>query len=563
MIDNSDIAVDDVVHEIGYLPMRDGVRLAFVLWRPKWEGRYPTVLAYGTYAESGTQFADARRFLAAGYAYVGVNVRGTGASEGAYSYYQPIEGADGVEVIGWVASRSWSTGDVGMIGGSYLGHTQIKVAALAPPQLRAIVPVATEGNEYRDEGMTGGLFNAGLMGIWTFGIQPDLARMGVEARLAAGDVRCASCAEVQLRNPAYHEVQQHPVYDEWWRARALEDMARNVTVPALIIHAWQDEWIRPNGALRLFTMLRSPQKKLILQNGPHQLGGYQMIQREQMRWLDRWVKGVANGIESEQPVTVHWEVTEQEDRSIAVPNWTTTHATWPVPEQLWATYFLTAGGGLSLDPVREAEGLRKYVYPLGTELVGSSEQFGIEPHPLGALSYRTDPMTSDVVILGIPQLTLFFSTERADTDFMFTLKDVDAAGNVLFLQRSVLRASMRAIDQELSTPDEVIQSFSCAEPLVPGAITELRVSLSAVGHVVRKDHRLELSILAPNPAPSPVWGFLPISGPGMNTVYHDERHRSQLRLPVVPGARALKPAPRSGALRNQPWRSARRVSGTK
>jgi putative CocE/NonD family hydrolase len=549
----------DARSEYGYLPMLDGTRLAYVVWRPRKRGRYPTVLHYSAYAESGVQFEAVKRFLEAGYAYVGVNVRGTGSSEGVYSYYQPIEGPDGAEVVEWAAAQPWSTGNVGMIGSSYGGHTQIKVAALQPPHLKAIVPIATEGSEYRDEGMAGGLFNAGLLGHWTFRVQPDMARTGAEDRMKnGGDKEGPSIRENQPENAAFYEVLQHPLYDEWWHARSLDTMAGQVNVPTLIMHAWQDEWIRPNGAARLFKLLGSEHKRLVFQNGPHGLGVYPLIQREQIRWLDRWVKGESNGVEAEAPVTVFWEVQAPDgDRTRAVPSWTTTYSTWPAPNLKWSLLYLTASGELSGEnpDTNTAHGILKYLYPMGTELVGNNEQFAQAPYPLGALSYRTAPMTADMSLLGSPQLTLYFSCEQTDTDFMFMLKDIDPAGNTLFLQRTVLRASMRRIDRARSTPDELIQFFTEKSELVPGEIYEVTLSLSAIGHVARKGHQIELSILAPSPTPNPVWGFLPISAPSLNAVYHSTQYPSTLLLPVVPGETAQAPAPECGTLENQPCRT--------
>jgi predicted acyl esterase len=72
----------DVYREIGYLPMRDGVELAYVVWRSKKEGRYPTLVSYSPYATHGASFANAQPYLEHGYAYVGANIRGTGCSEG-------------------------------------------------------------------------------------------------------------------------------------------------------------------------------------------------------------------------------------------------------------------------------------------------------------------------------------------------------------------------------------------------------------------------------------------------------------------------------------------------
>ncbi|MER9496306.1 hypothetical protein NKI86_31580 [Mesorhizobium sp. M0320] len=59
-------------------------------------------------------------------------------------------------------------------------------------------------------------------------------------------------------------------------------------------------------------------KQLILMNGDHYIGviagsglrSYSLVDNEQMSFMDRWVKGVDNGIEHELPVIVYWEVTE-------------------------------------------------------------------------------------------------------------------------------------------------------------------------------------------------------------------------------------------------------------
>jgi putative CocE/NonD family hydrolase len=557
--DPAPLTEDDVRREYGYVAMVDGTRLAYVLWRPAADGRYPTILSYSAYYDGGASFEHARRFVTAGYAFLSANVRGTGSSEGAYSYYQPIEGPDGAELVEWAARQPWSTGNVGMVGASYGGHTQIKVAAERPPHLRAIVPVATEGSEFHDEGRTGGLFNAGLLGHWTFTIQPDLARAGAESRVAGGDVESTAIRERQPANRAYYEALEHPLYDDWWRARTLDFMAERVEVPTLIMHSWQDEWIRPSGATRMFGLFASEHKRMVLQNGAHGTGAYAPIQAQQMRWLDRWVKGEPNGAEEDPAVTVMWEVQVPEgDRGRAVPGWTTTYPTWPVPELTWSALHLTEAGGLSPEPTGESDGdgARRYLSPLGTELVGSVAQFALVPHPLGTLSYRTEPMVADVVILGSPRLAFHFSCEQTDTDFMFTLKDVDPEDNALFLQRSVLRASMRAIDEDRSSPAETIHSFAERNELVPGEVYDLTVSLSVVGHVVRAGHRLELSILAPGTVPNPIWGFLPVAGPSMNTVFHSDRYPATLHLPVLPGEAAQAPVPPFGTLENQPYRLA-------
>jgi putative CocE/NonD family hydrolase len=170
------------------------------------------------------------------------------------------------------------------------------------------------------------------------------------------------------------------------------------------------------------------------------------------------------------------------------------------------------------------------------------------------LNYRSEPMDADMSILGVPQVTIYASSNQEDTDFLLTLKDIDPAGNTLYLQRAYLRASLRALDPSRSTPDIAVQSFRAPETLVPGRIYEMKLSMGAIGHVVRQGHRLELSILAPNPIPQPELGPVTIGLPALNTIYHSAEYASVLVLPIVPGETAGAPAPKCGVLPLQPCR---------
>lgn len=566
--DSVSVTEGDAYREFGYIPMHDGVKLAYVVWLPKKAGRFPAVFHYGPYSSGGTPFAQAKRFLEAGYAFVGANMRGTGCSEGIDTEAGGVRahtmGRDGAAVVEWVAKQKWSTGNVGMVGNSYVGGSQFAVAANNPPHLKAIVASGIAMSDYHECYHAGGLTHLGGLAAWTLSIQGNEARAGLESRLSSGDQAC----EVLLANrkplTAYSDAKQHPLFDEWWEERSLAALADRIQVPTMIQMGWHDEW-NLNGATPLFAKLKTQHKKIVLQNGGHGVGslekrGYQMDHEYGMRWLDRWVKGIENGVDKEQPVTVFWEVRNAPvlDGTNAIPGWKTTYAAWPAPQTNWVTFHLTADGKLSADgpAASNDDGVRQYLYPTGTELVGSNEQFALVPYQLGTLSYRTEPMGEDMTILGQPKLSFSFSSEQKDTDFMFTLKDVDPQGNTLYLQRAFLRASMRAVDQQKSTPDVIVQSFRKIEELVPGETYKVEVSITAIGHVVRKGHRLELSILAPSPIPTPVMGGLPVALPSVNKVYHSPKYPATLLVPVIPGEKAQNSPPECGSLQFQPCRRA-------
>lgn len=551
-----ELTEQDVYREIGYVPMKDGVELAYVVWRPKKDGRYPTLVSYSPYATNGAPFATVKPYLEHGYAYVGANIRGTSCSEGQYGLWHPLEGPDGAQLVEWTGTQSWSTGAVGMVGLSYPGHTQIMTAAQRPPHLKAIAASGLTASSYRDIWMPGGIFNVGMVGWWTFDAQPGIARSAAERRIQWGDDRCAEIRLRQKPNPAFYEVLQHPLLDGWWKARDLETMIGQVNVPTLIMHGWQDQETVSSGPQLLFKLLKVANKKMILQSGGHSAGERDMNRAQAIRWMDRWLKGEQNGVDQEPPITVHWEV--RDERGKSTPSWTTTYGSWPVPGLQRRTLYLTHDGRLARDmpAARPDHGVRSYLYPTGTEFVGNNEQFAVRSRPIGLLSYQSEPMLEDTAILGLPQVTFYASSEQKDTDVMVTLHDVDPAGNTLFLQRAVLRASLRAVDTARSSADGIIHRFDKVEELVPGRVYELTLSLYTLGHVVRQGHRLELAIMAPTSMFQPDWGPLPVSLPSLNRVYHSPQYPSSLILPIVSGEKAQSPPAPCGSLQFQPCRLA-------
>src|SRR5579864_6902882 len=184
-----------LVRQSGYLTMADGIRLRYTLVRPAGNGPYPTLFEYSGY-DPGTNpdaaYIDQFVVHDGGYAYLGVNVRGTGCSEGTFDFFQPQEAKDGARVIGWVTKQRWSNGKVGMIGKSYPGITQLFVAEQQPPGLAAIAPGHFFGDAYRDIARPGGIANLGFSSLWSFVARPSYEVQSSPGQVAAGDSRCVN-----------------------------------------------------------------------------------------------------------------------------------------------------------------------------------------------------------------------------------------------------------------------------------------------------------------------------------------------------------------------------------
>jgi len=129
------------------IPMRDGKKMQFDVYRPKNVAKAPAIFSRTPYnmnywdvklgapADMSAQLEAVKR----GYAYVMANERGHFFSEGNYDILGPPL-TDGVDEIQWISSQPWSNGKVGLVGCSSTAEWQMGVAAQAPTGLAAINP---------------------------------------------------------------------------------------------------------------------------------------------------------------------------------------------------------------------------------------------------------------------------------------------------------------------------------------------------------------------------------------------------------------------------------------
>jgi putative CocE/NonD family hydrolase len=556
----------DLKWETGYISMKDGVKLAYILHKPEKERRFPVLVTYNGELGGGTpKGLEEMEYVARGYGILGVSVRGTGASEGVFtSPFTAQEADDGKAVVEWTAEQSWCDGNVGMYGNSYAGVTQLEVAAQRPKQLKALAVGGVWGDSYEEICYPGGIFNFGLVGQWSYQTQPYLSATSARLREFAGDFAGAKRRAAHPMNKSFEEMRAHPFKDEWWTERIFENLAPQIEAPTLIFQTWQDSRAGARGALRVFEKLKAP-KRILLSNGGDTLFSMRPLIAERLRWFDRWLKGQQNRADKEPSVTIWFETRDPRPQPIKPParidlkpGWVSTFSSWPIPNVQWATFYLTADGKLNKEkPANQREsGERFYLYPAGTEIVSSNEMFSAPPAPIGSLVYRSAPLRDDLAIVGSPVVTLYAGSEQKDTDFMVVLHDVYPKNQVTYVQHGLLRASHRALDPKKSAPHEPVHPHDKALELTPGQVYEVKLALFPVAHVLRAGHSLELAIMAPPLGASAGWGFSPAAAPGLNTLYHSAEHPSKLELPSAASLTAQGPAPPFGSLPFQPARDA-------
>lgn len=170
-----------------------------------------------------------------GFAVALVNIRGTGISEGCYSYMNhPVNGPDANAVVDALADEPWSNGHVGMHGLSYGGATQYAAIAHDPsPHLDAVVPVSGEWDEWNLLGRWGAAIDSSRV---SHPLRRDIMQgMGLAGTIwGQGEFRPTpehACEDTLTHLEAYEELKIHGDKTAFYEDRDLREGVRNSSVP--------------------------------------------------------------------------------------------------------------------------------------------------------------------------------------------------------------------------------------------------------------------------------------------------------------------------------------------
>jgi hypothetical protein len=303
----------------GYLTMRDGTTLSiFVsLPGPIEDGPYPTLVNYSGYSPSqpGESLgASVEPFCTifpvlcdapghptgllggvSGYATVGVNMRGTGCSGGAYDFFEPLQLLDGYDIIELVARQSWVKHNrVGMSGLSYPGISQLFVASQRPPSLAAIAPMSVLADSASSTLAPGGIYNQGFALAWIENVMRRAEPYGhgwIQQLVDEGDEVCEDNQKLygQMVN-VVQKALENPFYsDEVAKPLDPTAFADQIEVPVFMTGQWQDEQTGPHFAALFDKFTGTDVARFTVTNGVHVDGFSPQILMEWKTFLDFYV----------------------------------------------------------------------------------------------------------------------------------------------------------------------------------------------------------------------------------------------------------------------------------
>jgi uncharacterized protein len=568
--------------------LRDGTVTYADVYRPAEDGKYPVILQRTPYDKSLIPLAlpqiDMLRAVGRGFAVVIQDTRGRHTSEGDFKpFHQEMN--DGYDSVEWCGTQSWSDGNVGMIGASYIGAVQWLAAVMAPPHLRAIVPVVTASDYYEGWTYQGGALEWGFMVAWVppylasealvnrrFGSSPtDETRNQLVGMLdnMKNTFDTLPLKELPLMGdlaPYFKEWVSHSTRDEFWKAVSIEDRHSNVQVPALNVGGWYDIFLA--GTLRNFMGVREngataeARKGSQLIVGPwihsnppaHGTGtvdfgvkasqGSTPVRYDQdaiyLRFFDRWLKGEQNGVDDEPRVKIF----------VMGENVWRFENEWPLARTQFTPFYLHSNGRanssdgdgtLSQDePGRERSDNFLYdpnnpVPTVGGQLCcyptqlpyGAFDQREVERRS-DVLVYSTPPLERDTEVTGPIQVQLWASTDAPDTDFTAKLVDVAPDGSARNLTDGIIRARYR-------------QGTDAARPITPNEPTLYTIDAWSTSNLFRAGHQIRVEISSSN---FPRFDRNLNTGhplgedaemrPARQTIFHDADHPSSVILPLIP-----------------------------
>ena len=378
------------------MPMRDGIRLATDIYRPKTDEKVPIIFSrtpynFNSWGDGKQKTRTAKRALEAvkrGYAYVVQNERGRYFSEGEWDILG-VPLTDGYDAFSWMKDQSWSNGKIGTVGCSSTAEWQMAVAALDHPSHAAMVPqgygagigrvgsINEQGNWYR-----GGVEQM-LFFSWLYGVEHDKFKPRIPAGATQEDlIRISRFYDLAPENPPVDMSEalkhlpiqdilkningKHEIFDKmirrkpndsaWFQGGIYHD-DMEIGVPSFWFTSWYDVSITPN--LALFNHVRNNSKDPNIREnqyliiaptlhcaynratkntivGERNIGDARLNYDEQIYdWLDLWLKGVKNEFKTKTPRVQYY--------TMGSNTWQASE-TWPPEGVEMKTFYLKSNG---------------------------------------------------------------------------------------------------------------------------------------------------------------------------------------------------------------------------
>ena len=547
------------------IPMRDGIKLFTSIYIPKDQAEQHPILMkrtpYSCYPYGEGKFMPVwhsyqMAYAKENYILVTQDVRGRFMSEGDFVDVRPFipmkkrpndidESSDTYDAISWMIKNiANNNGKVGVFGISYPGFYSTMAAASNHPALKAVSPQAPVTDWFIGDDFhhNGAFFQMDGFNFYSVFGQPrpkpvedfpkgfqQPIKDNYQFYLNAGTLKNLS-AMIGDSIKFWHEVQQHPNYDNWWKERNARNAIHNLQ-PAMLwvggLFDAEDLW----GAWNCYktTKIKSPNTNSKIVMGPWYHGqwasnngnylGNVRFASNTSAWYQQNIevpffnyylknKGTVNNIAG---ATIFFTGKNQWE----------TFVSWPPKNVEEKELYIVSGNQLSFNKENKPS---KFA-PKGSREKSYTEYISDPAHPVpytdGVLddrtreymtddqrfaSYRPDvlcfstsALTEDLTLAGEVAANLFVSSSGTDADFVVKLIDVfpedfQYADSIIGNNQNHIMGGYQMPVRAEIMRGKFRNSFEKPEPFIPNNVTAVNFSLPDVAHTFRKGHKIMIQI---------------------------------------------------------------------
>lgn len=525
------------------MPMRDGVILRADHYAPTTPLHVPTILIRTPYGRhSGHSLFGlllaffGHRFAERGYHVLIQDTRGRFDSGGAFNPYFN-ENDDGTETLVWLCRQSWSTGVIGLWGGSYLGIVQWLIAA-ENPAVKALVPSITSTQLHKILYPDGAL-DLGLALRWLslfktldrnrntfnllkwFTVLNDVER-SIQPALLHLPLEDADEIVLGEKADAFHDwIDNSKTDDSLWKENLDKMRLRDIDAPTHLMSGWYDFFLR--GLLDDYETLYKAGRKpyLTIGNWHHFAAIISMADlREGLHWFDTYLRGEPNQLR-DKPVRIF----------VMGANQWRDYDHFPPPSTERRLY-LQSGRMLAKELPHDLSQPDHYTYnPLDpTPALGGAifsikggrvENSALEARP-DVLTYTTSPLRQPIEVIGRVRVQLYAASDLDHTDFFGRLCDVHPNGRSYNVCEGLFRVEPGKLERQAD-------GSMCVE-----------IDLWATAHLFKRGHAIRLQVSS---GAHPHWNrnlgvdsyfsTCCVWQVAHQTIYHDKLHPSALILPIT------------------------------
>ncbi|MBP9217236.1 MAG: CocE/NonD family hydrolase [Sterolibacterium sp.] len=542
-----------------------------------------------------------RYMIRRGYVSVTVDSLGSGVSEGQLDLFGPTEQATYADVVNWVVRQDWSNGRIGVAGTSYLGITSLFTAAQGHPSIQAVFVNIPMGDSWRDTLGTGGMLNGWFISNWlplTQGLSVFNDLAVAKYPHYADQIRAATAEHIAaiddmllpLIRSALDGTTGYATDDgTFWSDRSPIEQAKNIRAPTFVIGSANDIFQR-NEPLLYEQLKRNTTAKLLIVPGAHAESIMATLLNHNnpleegapaatgllLQWFDKYLKDMNSGAELQPTVTQFVA-----GLGNGLPQYATA-TDWPHPQAAPQRLYLRGNLTLTTSSPANDEATHTLNEPpapevrLGTNKAGTLLRGWLIPTdssdksiswlqwslgfvlPLfdwykesdtveraqNAINFETGMMTTDYYLNGPMQADIWLSSTVSEAAINVRIDDVGTDGVARPITNGLMSAAFRAVDPSRSRTlrGEMIQpwhpyTLASKQLLNPGEAVKVPVEIFPAAAVIRKGHRLRVSISASNQAQG-VWSTpaQARANGGVTTIYNDAARPSSVVLPVLPNS---------------------------